>query len=103
MIKNVNLQKLSPLADTCKALSHPARIAILQILAERRSCICGEIVKLMPLSQATVSQHLKVLKDAGFISGTIDGPKSCYCIDTAAIAKLRARTEDLFGKLESCC
>lgn len=103
MSENVDLQKFAALADACKALSHPARIAILQVLAERKSCICGEIVTLMPLSQATVSQHLKVLKDAGLISGTIDGPKSCYCIDTAAIAKLRGLTEGLFGKLQSCC
>lgn len=98
-----DISRHKPLAAACKALSHPARLAILQILAARGSCICGEIVELMPLSQATVSQHLKVLKEAGLISGRIDGPKSCYCIDREAIGALAARIGDLFGSLENCC
>lgn len=64
-----------------KALSHPARIAILKKLASCNSCICGEIVDVMPLSQSTVSQHLKELKSSGIVRGEIEGPKSCYCID----------------------
>lgn len=91
------------LAASLKALSHPARLAILQTLAERGTCICGEIVDVMPLSQATVSQHLKVLKEAGLISGEIDGQKSCYCINTGGISRLRERFESLFGSLETCC
>ena len=67
------------LAAFAKALSHPARIAILKVLAERNECICGQIVDVLPLAQSTVSQHLKELKSAGLISGTIDGPRSCYC------------------------
>ena len=62
------------IARFAKALSHPARVAILQTLAEKNSCICGQIVKVMPLSQSTVSQHLKELKDAGIIQGEIQGP-----------------------------
>lgn len=73
-----NTQKL---ARTFKALSHPARIQILRILAERQQCICGEIVEVLPLAQSTVSQHLKELKDAGLIKGEIEGAKSCYCIN----------------------
>ena len=69
------------LAVAGKALAHPARIRILRILAEKQSCICGEIVEDLPLAQSTVSQHLKELKDAGFIKGEIDGPRSCYCLD----------------------
>lgn len=64
-----------------KALSHPARIAILQLLIKKQSCVCGAIVKELPLSQSTVSQHLKELKDAGLIKGEIDGAKVCYCIN----------------------
>ena len=69
------------LADMAKCLSHPARIKILKILAEKDSCICGEIVEILPLAQATVSQHLIELKNAGLVKGTIDGTKSCYCIN----------------------
>lgn len=60
---------------------HPARIAIIKLLLKKRACICGDIVDVLPLSQATVSQHLKELKDAGLIKGEIDGPRICYCID----------------------
>jgi ArsR family transcriptional regulator len=91
------------LADTCKALSHPARLAILQTLAHRGTCICGEIVDVMPLSQATVSQHLKILKNAGLISGEIDGQKSCYCINGETMGVLREKFGLLFGSLENCC
>ena len=91
------------LAITCKALSHPARLAILQTLALRGTCICGEIVDVMPLSQATVSQHLKILKNAGLITGEIDGQRSCYCINTETIHVLREKFGLLFGSLENCC
>ena len=98
-----NVSDFESLALTCKALSHPARLEILQILARRGTCICGEIVDVMPLSQATVSQHLKILKTAGLISGEIDGQKSCYCINTTTMRVLRERFEHLFGSLETCC
>lgn len=101
--KNRDLAEFEALAEACKALSHPARLAILRGLAERGTCLCGEIVDGIPLSQATVSQHLKILKEAGLITGTIDGPRTCYCLDVKAIAGLRKSTEALFGKLESCC
>jgi ArsR family transcriptional regulator len=73
--------KFNKIADFAKALSHPARIAILKKLADENKCICGEIVDIMPLSQSTVSQHLKDLKDAGIIQGEIEGTTSCYCIN----------------------
>ena len=69
------------LAELAKAISHPARIAILKILAKQKSCICGRIVDDIPLAQSTVSQHLKELKKAGLVRGTIDGVKSSYCLD----------------------
>jgi ArsR family transcriptional regulator len=98
-----DLSRYGPLAAACKALSHPARLAILQTLASRGSCVCGEIVDVMPLSQATVSQHLKVLREAGLISGRIDGARSCYCIDREALGTLAAQIGVLFGSLENCC
>jgi DNA-binding transcriptional ArsR family regulator len=69
------------LADLAKALAHPARIAILEFLAKQNACVCGDIVEELPLSQATVSQHLAELKRIGIIQGDIDGPRVCYCIN----------------------
>ena len=98
-----NLKDFESLALTCKAISHPARLAILQTLAQRGTCLCGEIVDLMPLSQSTVSQHLKILKKAGLITGEVDGPRSCYCINRETMTVIRERFGQLFGSLENCC
>ncbi len=68
-------------AKVAKAIGHPARIAILQFLLNKTSCVCSDIVEELPLAQATVSQHLKVLKEAGLIRGDIEPHRSCYCID----------------------
>jgi DNA-binding transcriptional ArsR family regulator len=87
------------LAQQLKALGHPARLAIVDVLAARGTCVCGEIVQVMPLAQATVSQHLKVLKEAGLLCGTVDGPRSCYCLDHQALADLGARLERRFDRL----
>ena len=94
------------LAEAARALGHPGRLALLEVLAGRTTCTCGELVFELPLAQATVSQHLKVLKEAGLISGTIDGPRSCYCIDREAISKLGEsvnRWFEMLGESESCC
>jgi ArsR family transcriptional regulator len=77
------------LATLTKAIGHPARIQILRILARRLSCICGDIVDELPLAQSTVSQHLKVLKEAGLIRGDVDGPRMCYCIEPRAMRRLK--------------
>ena len=69
------------IAEICKALAHPARIAIINLLIKKRECICSDVVNELPLSQSTVSQHLKELKNVGLIKGDIDGPRVCYCID----------------------
>lgn len=98
-----SLKEFEPLAEACKALSHPARLAILRTLAKRGTCICGDIVNVMPLSQATVSQHLKVLKEAGLVQGTIDGPRSCYCVNSEALSALGTSLDELFGSLGKCC
>ncbi len=73
--------KDNKIAKYAKALAHPARVAILQLLLKKQACICGDIVDELPLSQSTVSQHLKELKESGLIKGDIDGVKVCYCID----------------------
>lgn len=78
------------LATLCKALGHPARVAILRHLLEVDRCICGEIVNTLPLAQSTVSQHLRQLKEAGLIRGEIDGPRSCYCANKEKIAELKS-------------
>ena len=91
------------LAEFAKALAHPARIAIMKKLAEQNVCICGEIVDVIPLAQATVSQHLKELKNAGLIQGTVDGLKSCYCINPKAIEGFDKLLGKLFKKLDNCC
>lgn len=79
------------LAEWCKALAHPARIAILKTLATRKECICGDLVIDLPLAQSTVSQHLKSLKEAGLVQGEVDGPRSRYCINRRNFEKfLRA-------------
>ena len=74
-------EKIRELSEFAKVISHPARIAILQTIAEKKECICGEIVEVLPLAQSTVSQHLKELKTAGLIQGEVEGLKSCYCIN----------------------
>ena len=101
-------QKEQDLAEFAKALAHPARIAILKILAQRNECICGEIVEILPLAQSTVSQHLKELRNAGLIDGSVDGPRSCYCINWKAFEKFMDEFSFLFNKLKvqnekACC
>ncbi|WP_373046519.1 ArsR/SmtB family transcription factor [Vulgatibacter sp.] len=78
------------LAALAKAIGHPVRVKILRILARRESCVCGDIVDELPLAQSTVSQHLKVLKDAGLVRGTIDGPRVCYCLEPRTLRRLKA-------------
>ncbi|MGN8224289.1 ArsR/SmtB family transcription factor [Gracilimonas sp. BCB1] len=94
-------------AEFAKALAHPARIAILEILAKRNTCICGDITDELPLAQSTVSQHLKALKSAGIIKGEIDGVKTCYCLDEDNVAELRTVMESLLKDLTTqnpnCC
>ena len=90
------------LATWAKALSHPARIAILRTLGARGSCVCGEVVEVVGLAQSTVSQHLKVLREAGLISGTPDGQRSCYCLDAGALVSISASLGAFFEGLSSC-
>jgi len=93
------------IAAYAKALAHPARVAILQILIESKSCICGDIVDELPLSQSTVSQHLKELKEAGLIKGNIEGAKVCYCINEEEWAAAKSYITELFKSFSGakCC
>ncbi|MEO8232848.1 MAG: metalloregulator ArsR/SmtB family transcription factor [Ignavibacteriota bacterium] len=90
------------LADIAKSLSHPARIRILKILTEMNVCMCGDLVDLLPLSQSTVSQHLKELKRVGLIQGDIEGPKVCYCINIKALQKAKKELDKLFNQVCAC-
>lgn len=90
-----------------KALSHPARVAILKLLIKKQACICGDIVEELPLSQSTVSQHLKELKEAGLIKGDIEGTKVCYCINEDEWKAAQSYLTELFSSYKpiasSCC
>ena len=88
------------LANMLKALGNPIRFQIMQTLAERQVCITGEIVATTPLAQSTVSQHLKVLREAGLIRGEIEGPATCYCVDPEGVRWLKDQIE---GWLPGCC
>lgn len=91
-------------AAIAKALGHPARIAILKILAKRNTCFCGDITEILPLAQSTVSQHLKALKSAGLISGTVEGVRTCYCLNPNGIKELSNVLTELSNELvQTCC
>jgi len=90
------------LAAYAKALAHPARIAILQQLSQIENCVCGDLVTDTGLAQSTISQHLKELKNAGFIKGTIDGVRVCYCINTEAVSILKSELNMLFDTFKNC-
>jgi DNA-binding transcriptional ArsR family regulator len=99
--------KQNEIAQMAKALGHPARIAIIEYLVKVNACICGDIVNELPLAQPTVSQHLKELKNAGLIKGSIEGTAICYCIDEDALALLQGYFAGIAIGLEKtknkCC
>lgn len=100
---------LQQLAALMKVLSHPARLAIIQLLAEKKECICGELVLNLPLAQSTVSQHLRELKEAGLIQGEVEGVKTCYCLNWENIEQLYTLTEKFLAAVirkkpdNTCC
>ncbi len=93
------------IADLAKAFAHPARVAILQLLARKKACVCGDLVDELPLAQATVSQHLKELKRIGIIRGDVDPPRVCYCINEPVWEEARQTFGGLLATLETvvCC
>lgn len=80
-----------------RALGHPARLSIVRLLMERQQCVCGDLVDELPLAQATVSQHLKVLKEAGIVVGEVSGPATCYCLAPGALTALQEAVAELAG------
>ena len=99
-------QQENQLAEYAKAFAHPARVAILQYLVQHKSCICGDLVEVLPLSQSTVSQHLKELKRIGIIKGNIDPPRVCYCIDEKVWEEARMMLGSFLTAYQSdtgCC
>src|SRR2546425_9846606 len=84
-----------------RAIAHPARYRIVQLLAARDACVCGDLVDELPLAQSTVSEHLKVLKDAGIVQGIIEGPNTCYCLDPEALRFLHETLAAL--EQRACC
>ena len=98
--------KENSIATLLKALGHPARIAIMEYLIKVDTCICGDIVNELPLAQPTISQHLKELKNAGLIKGSIEGNSICYCVDEKAISKLEKYFSKISVRLDkknNCC
>ncbi len=100
-------KKENELADFAKAISHPARVAILKKIAASETCICGEIVEVLPLAQSTVSQHLKELLKAELISGEVEGTASCYCINWKTFEKFEKTFNEFYSKTNqknpNCC
>lgn len=100
-------EQQNEMAILAKALGHPARIAIIEYLLKVDSCICGAIVNELPLSQPTVSQHLKELKNAGLIKGNFEGTSICYCINETGFEKIKSFFQDITHYLENkkkeCC
>jgi len=97
--------KQNRLAQMLKALAHPARIAIIQQLLKTNACVCGDLVDELGLAQATISQHLKELKNAGLIQGTIEGTSVCYCIDPKVWKQYKKEMDALFVPYDGakCC
>jgi len=104
---DVFTEKQNSIAQIAKALGHPARIAIIEFLLEHKTCICKNIVDELPLSQATISQHLKELKNAGLINGTIEGNTICYCLSPSTFQEFTNYSQNILNLLQqaanTCC
>ncbi len=99
-------EKQNKMAVMLKALAHPARVAIIEYLVKAQSCICGDLVEELGLAQATISQHLKELKNVGLIKGTVEGTSICYCIDDKVWKQFRQQMDKFFVNYENknhCC
>jgi len=106
--KTIDYTKIElDIAKYARALAHPARIAIIQLLLKKQSCVCGDIVDELPISQSTVSQHLKELKEVGLIKGEIEGTSVCYCLDEKEWSKASSLIVKMFDKVavnkSKCC
>ena len=95
--------QVNRIAELAKAIGHPARVAILLHLLNKQSCVCGDLVDELPLSQSTISQHLKELKKSGIIQGEIEGTSVCYCINPAVWLETKETLQGFFSKINNCC
>lgn len=95
--------QVNRIAELAKALGHPARVAILLHLLNKKACVCGDLVDELPLSQSTISQHLKELKKSGIIQGEIEGTSVCYCINPDIWLEARETLQGFFTKIDNCC
>jgi len=100
---NLFTERQNRLAALAKALAHPARVAILEYLIQKGACVCGDIVEELPLSQSTISQHLKAMKDAGIIQGTIEGVHTCYCLNGQQCLEWKEAFGKLLDGVQCCC
>ncbi len=91
------------IAELGKAFSHPARIAIIQYLLQTNACVCGDLVEVLPLSQSTVSQHLKELKRVGILKGNVEGTSVCYCINETTWAEVQQTFNQIFKSFKGGC
>lgn len=99
-------EDINNIASLFKALGHPARIAIVQYVMEQKTCICSNLVDVLPLAQATISQHLKALKEAGILKGTVEGTSMCYCIDEKQLQLIQHYIKEWNTQLNqttNCC
>ena len=101
--KEIYSDKIIRTAALAKALGHPARVMILLHLVKTKGCICGDLVDVLPLSQSTVSQHLKELKSVGIVQGNIEGTSVCYCIDPKVGKEAKVLLGELFEAVKTCC
>jgi len=101
---SIHTQEQIEMAQFAKVFAHPARVAILQYIASQDSCICGDIVDKVGLAQATISQHLQVIKQAGLLKGSFEGKSICYCLDVERFKHMQNLFNSYFNKtVENCC
>lgn len=100
---NLHTSEQIEIAALAKVLSHPARVAILQYISNQESCICGDIVEEIGLSQPTISQHLQVIRQAGLIKGTSEGKSICYCLDIDRFKELQHFFNQFFNTTTANC
>jgi len=91
------------IAAIAKVIGHPARVAILQHIVEKQSCICGDLVEVIGLAQPTISQHLKELKRIGILQGSIEGTSVCYCIDLTVLSEIKSIFSNFFEACSCGC
>ena len=91
------------LASLAKVFAHPARIAIIEYLFKNRTCVVNGLLEELPLSQSTISQHLKEMKNAGIIKGEVEGANICYCLNSEVMIELSAKLNQLIGEIKNCC